>query len=44
MHFQEILATVYHNLGIDLATTTVPDLHGRPMYLVDGHEPLPELI
>ena len=43
--FGELFATLYHNLGIDVGTATVTDLHGRPQYLVDNAaEPLPELI
>ena len=45
VHFQEVLATAYHNLGVDPATTTVSDLSGRPHYLVDpGYLPISELI
>ena len=43
--FQEIFATLYHNLGIDVNTVTALDLHGRPQYLVDnGVQPIKELI
>ena len=43
--FQEVFATLYHNIGIDLETTRVRDLQGRPYYLVDpGIEPIRELI
>jgi uncharacterized protein (DUF1501 family) len=35
VHFQEIFATMYHNLGIDPATTTLNDPTGRPQHLVD---------
>ena len=43
--FQEVYATLYHNLGIDVRRATVPDLHGRPQYLVEsGVQPLPELV
>jgi hypothetical protein len=35
VHFQEIFATLYHNLGIDPSTTTVNDPTGRPQHLVD---------
>jgi len=42
--FPEVFATLYHNLGFDGATTTLPDLNGRPHYLVEGGaRPLPEL-
>ena len=44
VHFQEVFATIYRNLGIDVERTTITDLNGRPRYLVDdGHRPLPEL-
>jgi hypothetical protein len=42
--FQEIFATLYHNLGIDPRTATVTDLTGRPQHVVDGAEPIRELV
>ena len=43
--FAELFATMYHNLGIDVARPWVTDLHGRPQYLVEGGaEPIPELV
>ena len=43
--FQEVFATLYHNLGIDLATAVVQDPSGRPNFLVDpGIEPIRELV
>lgn len=44
VHFQEIMATLYHNLGIDVGGATVRDPAGRPQYLVDIREPIPELV
>jgi len=44
VHFGEVFATLYHQMGIDPNNTTIPDLGGRPQYLVDGHQPMPELI
>jgi uncharacterized protein (DUF1501 family) len=45
VRFAELFATLYHNLGIDVSTATVDDLHGQPQYLVDGGaRPLPELV
>ena len=44
VHFQEVFATLYHNLGLDPRTRTVTDLTGRPHYLVDDpYGPMPEL-
>jgi hypothetical protein len=34
VHFQEIFATLYRNLGINPETTTLVDPSGRPQYLV----------
>lgn len=42
--FQEVFATLYHNMGIDANKTTITDLAGRPRYLVDGYPPIPELV
>lgn len=43
--FQEVFATLYHHLGIDVRQATIPDLNGRPQYLVDqGVQPMKELI
>lgn len=46
VHFQEVFATLYRNLGINVETTTVTDLQGRPRYLVDNnlYKVMPELI
>lgn len=45
VHFQEVFATLYRCLGIDVSRTMLPDVSGRPQFLVDPiYEPLPELI
>ena len=45
VQFGEVFATLYHNLGIDVSKITLPDLAGRPQYLVDaGCQPMPELV
>jgi uncharacterized protein (DUF1501 family) len=44
LQFGEVFATLYHNLGIDPNHATVNDLTGRPQYLVDGYQPIRELI
>ncbi|MEX0701948.1 MAG: DUF1501 domain-containing protein [Planctomycetales bacterium] len=38
VHFQDIFATLYHALGIDVQRATVPDLQGRPQYLIDNNQ------
>lgn len=41
----ELFATLYHNLGIDPTRVTLPDLSGRPQYLVEGGmAPLREVV
>ncbi len=45
VHFEEVFATLYHNVGIDVGKATVTDLSGRPRYLVDQRfRPMPELV
>ena len=44
VHFREVFATLYHNLGIDARHTMLPDLRGRPHYLVDARQPIHELV
>jgi hypothetical protein len=44
VHFGEVFATLYHWLGLDITNVTLPDPSGRPQYLVDGWQPMKELI
>ena len=44
VHIQEVFATVYHQLGIDLETTQLFDTAGRPQYLLDYRRPIAELV
>ncbi|MDB5299632.1 MAG: hypothetical protein JWO87_1295 [Phycisphaerales bacterium] len=44
VEFGEVFATLYHNLGIDVSKVTLPDLSGRPQYLVDSCQPMRELV
>jgi hypothetical protein len=41
---QEVVGTVYHNLGLNPETTTIVDPSGRPQYLVDKRIPIRELV
>lgn len=43
VHFQEVLATLYHNLGIDTQSAQLTDTAGRPQYLLDKRQPIAEL-
>ncbi len=38
VHFQDMFATLYHNMGIDVTKVTLPDLTGRPQFLVDNQQ------
>jgi hypothetical protein len=40
---QDVLATVYHHLGIDPHTASFVNRTGRPVYLLEGGEPIREL-
>ncbi|MCA9101931.1 MAG: DUF1501 domain-containing protein [Planctomycetales bacterium] len=44
IHFQEVFSTLYRQLGIDVERTTIPDHAGRPQYLVEHRDLVPELI
>ncbi|MEI7699426.1 MAG: DUF1501 domain-containing protein [Planctomycetia bacterium] len=44
VHYQEVFATLYNRLGIDVGAATIPDQAGRPQYLVDHRDPIRELI
>jgi hypothetical protein len=43
VHFGEVFATLYHNLGIDVSRTFLMDPTGRPQHLID-RAPLRELV
>ena len=46
VHFQEVFATLYQQMGLDVNHLTLNDLTGRPQYLIDHtrFQPLPELV
>jgi uncharacterized protein (DUF1501 family) len=44
IHFQDVVATLYHNLGIDPSVTTLTDPTGRPQHLLDQGQPIRELL
>ena len=41
--FQNIMATLYHVLGVN-PRATLPDFSGRPQYILDDPRPVRELI
>ena len=44
VHLREVFATLYHNMGINAKATSIVDPAGRPQYLVDGYDPIKELV
>lgn len=42
--YQDVMATLYRNLGIDASATTIVDPTGRPQYLLDQGTPLHEAL
>jgi uncharacterized protein (DUF1501 family) len=44
IHYQDVFATLYRQLGIDVQTATIPDPSGRPQYLLDRRETIRELV
>lgn len=43
VHYKDIIATLYRNLGLDARRLTITDPQGRPQFLLDDGEPLREL-
>jgi uncharacterized protein (DUF1501 family) len=44
IHLQQVFATVYRQLGIDVDSQQLIDPAGRPQYIVEHREPIRELI
>ncbi len=44
VHYKEVFATLYRNMGINIKDTPVMDTLGRPHYLLEDYAPVPELI
>lgn len=44
VHYQEVFSTLYRQLGIDVANVKLPDLSGRPQYLLEHRDVIDELI
>jgi hypothetical protein len=43
VRYQDVFATLYRNLGIKAAATTLTDPNGRPQHLLDAGEPIREV-
>ena len=43
MSFQNVIATIYNVLGVDL-DTQLPGFNGRPQFLLDDKQPIKELV
>jgi hypothetical protein len=44
VHIHEVIATLYHNIGIDPQNTQIIDPAGRPRYLLEHRNPISELV
>jgi hypothetical protein len=45
IHFAEVFATLYRNLGLNIHPVKLPDLSGRPQYVIDSqYQPLREVV
>jgi hypothetical protein len=44
VHLQQVFATLYHTLGINVVDTTIRDPNGRPQFLVERREVVKELV
>ena len=43
IHYQNVFATLYKHLGIDVASVKIPDFNGRPQYLLQHRDAIREL-
>ncbi|HCK53718.1 MAG TPA: DUF1501 domain-containing protein, partial [Planctomycetaceae bacterium] len=43
IHYQQVLATLYRQLGLDVRHIKLPDFSGRPQYLVEHRDVISEL-
>jgi hypothetical protein len=43
IHYKDVMATLYRNMGIDVRQATLPGPGDRPFYLLEGHGPVEEL-
>jgi hypothetical protein len=43
VHYKDVFATLYHNLGLPAHQTTITDPTGRPQYLLDAGEVIDEV-
>ena len=43
IHYRDVFATIYHNLGIDATSTTIIDPSGRPIPIIREGEAISEL-
>jgi hypothetical protein len=44
VHLQEVFATLYHTLGLNVKDITLQDPNGRPQFLVDHRKAIDELV
>jgi len=44
IHYQQVFATLYRQLGLDVRHIKIPDFNGRPQYLLEHREVIPELV
>jgi Protein of unknown function (DUF1501) len=44
VHYQDVFATLYHQLGIDVQNTMIYDATNRPHFLLERRDPIRELV
>ena len=44
VHYKDVFATLYKNLGLDARQITIDDPQGRPQYLLDDGEVIHEVV
>lgn len=44
VHYRDVFATLYHNIGIDTSQPILTDQENRPRYVLEGYRPIEELV
>ena len=44
VHYQQVFATLYRQLGLDVRDIKLPDFNGRPQYLLEHRDVISELL
>jgi hypothetical protein len=44
VHYKDVMATLYHNVGLDVRALELRDIANRPIYMLDQRDPISEVV